>query len=232
MNQLLSFSGRKSSGKSEICKILEKYDYININFADSLKNLVGETLEMSLETINKLKEETNSSGYYLTFDDCDYISDSVGIQDYSITRIVLGNTRFTKIRDILQIVGTDLIRKFNSNWHIESLLNKIDLDSGHRYVVSDARFPNELEIIRKLGEDWFLMRPDPTIPVSNHASENSVTWNMFDYDSHYINNKSLSELQYDWDTYFTTGEKPINNYRPNPLDPLNPYSIEDFKLKM
>ena len=54
--RIISFSGKKHSGKSELCKINEQYGYININFADELKNLVCKCLNITREELETKKD--------------------------------------------------------------------------------------------------------------------------------------------------------------------------------
>ena len=54
------------------------------------------------------------------------------------------------LREVLQIVGTELLREgFNKNIHVASTMANIkDKDN---VIITDLRFPNELEAVKKRG---------------------------------------------------------------------------------
>ena len=54
------------------------------------------------------------------------------------------------LREVLQIVGTELLREgFNKNVHVASTMANIkDKDN---VIITDMRFPNELEAVKKRG---------------------------------------------------------------------------------
>lgn len=79
---------------------------------------------------------------------------------------------------MLQIVGTDIIRKYYPDWHIKQLVNEIEsLPEDVNVVVDDVRFPNERKEIERLGGVViFIMRPTMLSMVYNHPSEISLQW--------------------------------------------------------
>ena len=59
-------------------------------------------------------------------------------------------TKKSTIRDVLQILGTDLLRKqFNSNIHVAATMGEIK--SEDKVIITDLRFPNEYEAVKKRG---------------------------------------------------------------------------------
>ena len=59
-------------------------------------------------------------------------------------------TKKSTIRDVLQILGTDLLRKgFNENIHVAATLGSIKKDE--KVIITDTRFENELEAVKKRG---------------------------------------------------------------------------------
>jgi hypothetical protein len=111
-------------------------------------------------------------------------------------------------RLILQLWGTEVCRKgFHDEIWIASVENKIR-QSKDNIVISDCRFPNEINSIRRAGgrviriargpdPDWFqLARIDPTemqkIYPTVHASEYS--WAATDFDFVIDNNGSIEDL--------------------------------------
>ena len=103
-------------------------------------------------------------------------------------------------RELMQFIGTDLIREYCSDWHINKVREIIETNDDKNFVIDDVRFPNERELIESLGGTlWFVVRPKLD-NVSNHISETALKWQEFD--NIIVNNKSLEYLKYNWDLFF------------------------------
>jgi len=197
MGSIIAFSGRMRSGKTELAKICERYGYERLYFALPLKNLCASLLGMTLDELNKAKSEGQEIGMVMGEDICARISQETEIP----LDIVNGICKGVVIRDVrhmLQFIGTDLIRKYNMDWHVNRIRNMIDKNKN--YVIDDVRFPNEKALIDELGGYcWFIVRP--TLDnVSNHESETSITWNDC-WNKIIINNSTLSSLLFKWETF-------------------------------
>jgi hypothetical protein len=121
----------------------------------------------------------------------------------------------TTVRDVLQKIGTELIRKYNPLWHVNKLVENIKNAESNLVVVDDIRFPNEREAVEKLGgQVFFIIRPDLTVQVSQHSSETSLFWHHFD-DKHILLNYSTEKFLCEQFTeiydmqFFLTGSCPI-----------------------
>ncbi len=171
--RIIAFSGRKQSGKSELCDLCVSFGYQCINFADELKNLVMSCLELSREQLERNKD-TGNQQYYL-MNHAAYIAKETNIDVDIIQQHV--DTQFKSIREILQVIGTDIIRKYNPDWHIHRIQQK--LDNNTMYCISDVRFPNEKRFVESLnGDCWYIIRPNNT-NINNHSSETSLRWAQF-----------------------------------------------------
>ena len=113
-------------------------------------------------------------------------------------------TKKSTIRDVLQILGTDLLRKgFNENIHVAATLGSIKKDE--KVIITDTRFENELEAVKKRGgitirvnrnfegkwidkQEWDLH----TKGIVPHESETALDNSTFDYEI--INDGTISEL--------------------------------------
>ena len=98
------------------------------------------------------------------------------------------------LREVLQIVGTELLREgFNKNIHVASTMANIkDKDN---VIITDMRFPNEMEAVKKRGGITIRVNRPCNIcggsgyhkmscPVSKsgeHLSETSLDKAEFDY---------------------------------------------------
>lgn len=194
--RLISFSGRKGSGKTELAKVCTKYGYILINFADNLKNLVSKSLCISREELEYWKDEELCWDLSNKLDD---ISKELNI-DYKIIKKYCTN-QFNSIRQILQVLGTDVIRNYNPDWHVNKTLEYIKKNSEiKKYCIGDCRFKNEKDTIEALGgECWFVIRPDQT-KISNHISEIELNWSFFG-NKVIINSMKRDDLIWRWDNY-------------------------------
>lgn len=201
MGKIISFSGRIGSGKSELAKICQEAGYEKIYFALPLKQLVAKLIHVPLEAINELKNVEND--YHFNKLDYMFLSKETHIP-FETVEIEMSPVKFTTVRQLLQFIGTDLIRKYNTNWHVNKIRELIDKDKD--YVIDDVRFKNELDLVRELGGiAWFIIRPKID-NVSNHESEISLTWRDFG-NKIIINDSSLNMFKFRWETFFSNYEK-------------------------
>lgn len=192
-NKIYAFAGRKRSGKGVLSNILkDKYDAEIVTVANYLKYLCCDILECDLEALNTKKDD--GTVFSLCPDERWYsiINEKTGISISDIKNDI-SNIEFTNIRQMLQVIGTDCIRKHNEQWHVNCMKEDIKryLSEGKLVAVDDVRFPNEKKAIEELGGIcYFIVRPINN-NVSNHVSETSLVWNMFDENHIIINDSSL-----------------------------------------
>ena len=142
MNKLIGLCGFIGSGKGTVAKILvEEHGYAEDSFAATLKDAVAAVfgwprhmLEGDTEESRAWREEVDP-----------WWSEKMG---KPITP-----------RWVLQYWGTDLCRThFHPDIWILSLERKL-LNSDRNIVIADCRFPNEVEMIKRLGgEVWRVKR--------------------------------------------------------------------------
>ncbi len=170
MSIIISLSGRKGCGKGVLADEAIKRGFVKISFADRLRELVSSLFGWPVSELRLQEKKAElleqpiiwNAGYAarlkaLISAECDLVSDNVEIP-----------TR----RYALQFVGTDVLRTYDQDFHVKSLL--ASLESGVNYVLDDVRFPNELTVIRDLGaESVFIIRPKH-FDYSNHLSEISL----------------------------------------------------------
>lgn len=187
--RLIGFSGRKGSGKSMFAKFLKnKYGAEVISLANPIKELCARLLGVTLEQLNDMKNSDEPLKRSIVYYDktvwmSTIRSEVPNIPEQAVSDWVegfLGDTGST-VRGMLQTIGTELIRKHDEEWHIRRMLETIGNSTAGIVVVDDIRFPNEREAFEKAGgKVFFVLRPDLTIPVSNHSSENSIHWYDFE----------------------------------------------------
>ena len=229
---VIGLCGRMRSGKTELAKVCEKYGYERLYFALPLKRLCADLLDTSIEELNKAKAERYEIGVTIGIDMCEIISEETEIPLEVVTNICEGVV-IKDIRHMLQFIGTDLIRKYNTDWHVNRIREMIDINKD--YVIDDVRFPTEKALIEELGGDcWFVIRT--TLDnISNHESETSITWNDC-WNKIIINDSTLSNLLFKWETFIdnypqscTIRDKEFNRIlEDGSKDEITPLSIHDM----
>ena len=197
--KIFSFSGRKHSGKTELAKVCIKYNYELINFADSLKELICNSLDISREYLEEYKDIIVEGNFkYDLSKKIKYISNEINIEESIVSKFL--SEPFDSIRKILQIIGTNLIRNYNHLWHINKIKEKIINNPDKYYCIGDTRFLDEKKMVEELdGECWFIIRPN-MFDISNHYSEVNLKWNNFG-DNIIINNINKEILIQKWQNY-------------------------------
>lgn len=202
--KIIGLAGRKQSGKTElsnVCKT-EFNDVMVFSFGNALKNLCADILNINFDELNKIKNIPDK--FSLIADDrwVNIIHNRTKIRKKLIKKTIDGMT-FTSVRMMLQIIGTNIIRRFNNNWHVDTLINEIkeyerQNNENKIIIVDDCRFINEKKSLEELGaEIYFIIRPN-NFNVSNHDSETGLKWDDFDYDKIIINNVSIEKLKEYW----------------------------------
>lgn len=207
--KIIALCGRKECGKSTLGKICEEYGYKQISFAGPLKALICQLLNCDVKYINTHKTVINN--YIFTEHQMHIINDETGIPfDYIYDK--LHDIVLPTIRDILQFLGTDVIRSFDPNWHVNKI-KEIIQKSPDNFYIDDVRFPNELEFVKSLnGFCWYIVRPTLS-NISNHISEISLNW--YDLDNIIINNQNKDSLMCYWRSVLNHYNDGLNDYPNN-----------------
>ena len=199
-NRIIAFAGRKRSGKSMLAKGMRGYssNIVIVTIADNLKFLCCKLLNRTYDELNQMKDdgtifEVKVDDYWVST-----IKRELNISD-DIIRKEIGGRVFTNVREVLQIIGTDLIRKYSPDWHIDKTIERINSYGDDKIiVVDDVRFPNEKRKIEEIGGDvYFIIRPNYW-DVSNHPSEIALKYTDFCNNRIIINEYSQEQMV----TYF------------------------------
>ena len=145
-NNIIGFAGRARSGKSTLAQVLHNEEgYQILTIANYLKKLCCKLLgDISLTQLNELKNNDTDITNLLKIDDnfIHIINEATGI-GYEVIKNELINLPcgIPTVRAMLQIVGTDIIRKYYPDWHIIQLVNEIkSLPDDVNIVVDDDGF--------------------------------------------------------------------------------------------
>jgi hypothetical protein len=123
----------------------------------------------------------------LTYEQC-YGSDD---EKNKLTDMVWENNRLSS-RDIMQFIGTDVFRKLKPDIWVDATISKISRDKPKLAIITDCRFPNEVESIKEAGGKVIRLTRAPF--DSDHVSENILNEENYDWSNfdHIIDNKDMS----------------------------------------
>jgi hypothetical protein len=154
-------------------------------------------LDISIDELNRAKNEGIPIQITIGDDICEILSEETDIP-LDTTKELCNGKYIETVRDMLQFIGTDYIRKYNKDWHVNKIKKMIDENTN--YVIDDVRFPNEKKMIEELGGDcWFVTRT--TLEnISNHESETSIGWKDC-FNKVIINDSTLHEMLFKWEIF-------------------------------
>lgn len=108
------------------------------SFADPLKQFCMDVFGLSREQCYGTDEQKNS----LT---------QLRWEEVPSTESSGGRTGFMTAREVLQYVGTDLIRRMDPDAWARATIASIKRDGYELAIITDARFPNEIDAIKAVG---------------------------------------------------------------------------------
>lgn len=115
----------------------------------------------------------------LTYEQC-YGSD---MDKNTETHIIWEDKNLTA-REVMQVVGTDIFRNMYNNVWVDATIKKIKQERPELAIITDCRFPNEVDSIKENGGKVIRLTRNPH--NSDHISEKildmeNYNWNNFDY---------------------------------------------------
>jgi hypothetical protein len=191
MKQVVTISGPKGSGKSEVANTLKEKGYIEVPMAQHLKQVCSDVFRLPIKMFldPNLKEEGFVQPLTMTKDNLAHILTAFGVSVSYIVEPVLyytvldvtwnkhKNVEYTSPRHILQYVGTDILRDIDPDIHLRNL----KLPDHNLLVISDCRFLNELEFFINKNDSselslipLYINRKTKKNQLSSHASETEI----------------------------------------------------------
>lgn len=174
---IIGLSGYARSGKDEAAKALVAMGFQRTAFADKLR-----------EFLYALNPIVDVYSQYRVQD----VIDEYGWDGYKET------SWGPEIRELLQRLGTDCGRELigDTVW-IDATLGRFENPCSHMVdlVVTDCRFPNEAEAIKRRGGVVVRIERPGVGPANSHASETSL--DNWDFDHVIVNDGSIRDL-HDW----------------------------------
>lgn len=156
---VVAFIGKPMAGKTESARVLgDRFGYTRLKFSHSLKSMIRELLELaqlSSEEIDRMIEG-------------------------DLKEIPSGVFGWKSPRQAMQTLGMTCREQFGEDFFVNIFEKKAMaiLESGGKVAIEDARMPNEVALVRRLGGRIIKIIPSHSkfveIPSSNHPLENQV----------------------------------------------------------
>lgn len=185
MGKWIAVSGYKYSGKDTYSQFFVDNGYTKVNFGDNLKQMLADAFFIGLDWFydTALKEQELNKPITITTINIHRLNNWIKKTHMFELPLepFLGKELITT-RQIMQFVGTDMIRTTYNDYHVEATL--LEMEKHEKLICSDVRFPNELEGMdnkaKEKGHDFFKVYVKrPGFLGDSHASETSITENTF-----------------------------------------------------
>lgn len=169
---VIGLGGRLTAGKDVVADYLvKKYGYTKQGMSDVLAAAVYE--------LDPIVQGTGG-------DETDWRYREA-IDEYGYTK---AKELFPEVRRLLQVFGTEVGRNmFGENFWVDRAEDRIHAVDGP-VVLTGIRYPNELDLIHRLGISWWIDRPGTG--GDSHTSETSVSG--VNFDRMVSNNGTIEQL--------------------------------------
>ena len=170
---IIGLTGYAQSGKDTVAKILvEQHGFTRIAFADKIREFLYETNPMFDSIAGEpmfVKARVDRDGWEEA-------------------------KKSPHIRRLLQNSGVAARKLFGDNFWIDQSFNGLHLFGGVNYVITDVRFKNEAEAIKKYDTSqlWRVKRLGID-PVNSHVSESQMDG--YPVDQIFTNNGTIADLE-------------------------------------
>lgn len=211
---VIGIGGEKRAGKSTCASLFtSRYGFKELSFAMPLKKACAYGFNISPNYFDdqSLKEKPFANPITIRLYDLmkltEYLSRYQEITDNMIVNMFdkARNRQITTPRDLMQFVGTELIRTFVDYEFWTKALIK-DMQRYDRVVISDVRFSNEREFVRELGGELIRVDRPGSASGDQHASENQLGADN-EYSFIVLNNGTIEDLHKNLDDWYVDGEK-------------------------
>ena len=153
---LIGIAGRSQAGKDTVADHLVNCGIVNrkIPLARYLKKLCHEMFNIPMDDLYEGKDKLTNIK----------VGESLIQMAPSLSS---RSGTFLTVREILQYIGTDVLRSIQPNCWVNATFNSIEDDES--VVISDVRFPNEIKAIQDRGGIVIRLTRKPT--NMDHSSE-------------------------------------------------------------
>jgi hypothetical protein len=164
---MIGLSGWARSGKDTVANYLvEKHGFVRVSFADQMRT-----------ALYNLDPTIDLMGYRIS------LRTAVDLTGWENLK-----AQSADVRGLMQRMGTEVGRNlWGEDFWVEAAMNLVSPDTN--IVVSDVRYPNEADAIRRRGGQVWRITRDGVGPANNHDSETSL--NTYSFDQYIANNESI-----------------------------------------
>lgn len=200
---IVAISGKKFAGKDTCAEgLIRFHKFKRVGLADKLKDLCSEVFSIPRSNMDHptLKEELFSERVILTEAHINNILGNLEAEGFNVKekadeiRTKFSGFSFSNVREILQIVGSDLCRNYVADDIWLSLAKKKITGTSSNIVITDARFENERVFLKSIGATLILVKRPGFENSGSHISENDLG-NEASYDVVVTNSGTAYELQ-------------------------------------
>lgn len=132
----IALAGKIGSGKTRVAEELVKLGFRRVSFAEAMKEVISSYYNLDITKFSETKYKEEPRKLEITDELIDIINKRFDISIPKQPTIVKNS-----LREVLQYLGTDLIRREDDYAHIRQTFKELDKDSN--YVFDDVRFANE-----------------------------------------------------------------------------------------
>lgn len=218
---IVAFSGVKFSGKDTTAEgLIRFHKFKRIGLADKLKDICSEVFDIPRQDMDNpaLKEFPFPKPVKLSVEHLDSLLRTLQRDGYdfefdSIFQLLCTNFMgkiLTSIRDILQVIGTDICRTHIKDDIWLQYVKQTILTYDGNLVITDARFENERKFLKELGAVLVLVIRPGYENKSTHISENQLG-NPEDYDVIVRNDTTPIAVQSGIATWYTVMKDAIKS---------------------
>lgn len=209
---IIAFAGKKGSGKDESAiALIDRHKFIRIGLADKLKDITAKVLQIHRPDMDDpyLKEKLFTKPIRITSSSIHDIFEILEDDGFVVTednyRVVCHEFAYkplVSIRDVLQVVGTDIIRTYVDDAVWLKYFEKATLNTKANIVCTDARFPNERKFLKEKGATLILIQREGLESTDTHVSEN-LLGDPSEYDVVIQNNSTKTGLHSSVSLWYT-----------------------------
>jgi hypothetical protein len=186
---IIGLSGRIKSGKGVISNILVSMGFTKVTIASFLKSSISQLYNIDISYCYDQELKLKELNLPWNCDVAHRLSTIVGVD--SLWRSGDKERVFLNVREALQYIGSDVLRRHDPDFHVKKTF---EFNDDKNYVCDDVRFVNEKEFIEKYGGKCiFIIRPPEFDSLSNHISETTLNWKLFNHVI--INDRDVSYLE-------------------------------------
>lgn len=164
---VVGICGAKFHGKDTAAAVLiERHGFVKVAFADGLKQCMAHVLRTPIQ-------------YF---------------EDPALKETIHEPSGKT-YRQWLQVAGTDWFRTLWTDVWVNWWSNEIVEKCHNKIVVTDLRFPNELEAVRRFDRNTVIRIVNPNVAPSGDSHASEMHQAAFAVDKEILNNGTIDRLQ-------------------------------------